>query len=257
MLLALFAGGFFVVMGFLFVRMVQDAREAARGSQCRGHFKQLVMALHFYHDTFKCFPPAYTTDSHGRRMHSWRALILPWIEQRDIVAKYDFSKPWNDPANLAMADQINLDLFHCHSEPDHGTSLMTNYVVVVGQPTAFPGAGSTTKDDITDGLEDTILLVEIANSDIRWMEPRDLEFDKLSFAINDPHRPGISSSHPRGAGVCFANGVVIRATKSLRPATVRGLLTISGGEPLRKQALTLPSDGRGGQLGETPQVSGQ
>lgn len=257
--LMLFLFAFTVItLGFFLVVGVRDAREAAHDSQCRGHFKQLTMALLEYHETFKCFPPAYTTDGDGTPMHSWRVLILPWFgsEEKDVYAQFDFTKPWDDPGNLKLAGKIHLDLFHCPSESDHGRSLMTNYVVVVGSQSAFPGQRSTALTDMTDGAENTILLVEIGNSDIHWMEPRDLDFGQLSFLVNDPHRAGISSSHPRGPGVSFANGTVIRLAESLRPATLQALITISGQEPILKQSLIVP-DGSGSRLGEGPHASGK
>ena len=127
---------------------------------------------------------------------------------------------------------------------------MTNYVVVVGDQTAFPGHRTTKLADIEDGAENTILLVEIGNSDIHWMEPRDLDFDTLSFIVNDPHRPGISSPHPCGPGVSFADGAGIRLAESLRPKTLQALITISGQESVFKKSLILPTDGSGNHLGE-------
>jgi uncharacterized protein DUF1559 len=247
---ALAVFGVLIAFGLALVRWVKDAREAAHDAQCRGHFKQLATALLYYHDTFKGFPPAYTTDRDGKPMHSWRVLILPWLEEKAVFAQYDFSKPWNDPGNLKLASQINLDLFHCPSESNHGQSVMTNYVVVVGDQSAFPGQRTTALTDMTDGVENSIFLVEIANSDIHWMEPRDLELAKMSFIVNDPHRAGISSHHPRGPGVSFADGTGIRLAESLRPETLQALITISGQEPVHKQSLILPTDGLGARLGE-------
>src|SRR5207244_4506816 len=56
-------------------------REASRRSVCVNNLKQIGLALQNYHDDFGCFPPAYIADENGRPMHSWRVLILPYIEQ--------------------------------------------------------------------------------------------------------------------------------------------------------------------------------
>lgn len=77
----------------------RGSREAGRRYQCSNNLKQIGIALHNYADTYKAFPPAYTVDSAGNRLHSWRSLILPFLEQSNLHAKIDFSKAWNDPAN--------------------------------------------------------------------------------------------------------------------------------------------------------------
>jgi hypothetical protein len=59
-------------------------------------------------------------------------------------------------------------------------------------------------DDVTDGLGTTLLLVEVANSGVHWMEPRDLDFSRMSRTINSKTRQGISSPHAGGAIVAFA-----------------------------------------------------
>ncbi|HEV3023824.1 MAG TPA: DUF1559 domain-containing protein, partial [Pirellulales bacterium] len=43
--------------------------------------------------------PAFVADDEGKPMHSWRVLILPFIEQQPLYDQYDFSEPWNGPHN--------------------------------------------------------------------------------------------------------------------------------------------------------------
>ncbi len=63
----------------LLLPAVQAAREAARRSACSNNLRQIGVALHNYSDTYGCFPPAFTVDQQGQPMHSWRALILPYL----------------------------------------------------------------------------------------------------------------------------------------------------------------------------------
>ena len=67
------------------------AREPARRSQCKNNLKQIGLALHNYHETYGAFPPAYTVDADGKRLHSWRTLILPYLDQAPLYDKIDFS----------------------------------------------------------------------------------------------------------------------------------------------------------------------
>ncbi|MEZ6144785.1 MAG: DUF1559 domain-containing protein [Planctomycetaceae bacterium] len=52
---------------------------SSRHLQCKNNLKQIMLALHNYHDDFGTFPPAYTVDENGKRMHSWRTLIWPYL----------------------------------------------------------------------------------------------------------------------------------------------------------------------------------
>ncbi len=77
----------------------RSSRGAARRAQCTNNLKQIALALHNYEQAYKSFPPAYTVDANGRPLHSWRTLILPFLEQESLYRAIDLSKPWNDPAN--------------------------------------------------------------------------------------------------------------------------------------------------------------
>ena len=66
---------------------VRSAGEAARRSQCKNNLKQIMLALHNYADDHKSYPPRYTVDANGRPLHSWRTLILPWLDQAPLFDK--------------------------------------------------------------------------------------------------------------------------------------------------------------------------
>lgn len=212
-----------------FARAVRDAGESARDSQCRGHFGQLTMALHTYHDFYGCFPPAFVAGADGKPMHSWRVLILPFLNEPELYKKYRFDEPWDGPHNRSLSGQMPA-AFRCPDAPEG--ALDTNYAVVGGPGTIFPDDHKNiTLTDIPDGTAETILLVEIATGSIPWMEPRDLNIETMSFHINDPRQPCISSPHPRGPGVAFADRITAyRIRKSFDPVTLRALVTIDGGE---------------------------
>ncbi|MBP87674.1 MAG: hypothetical protein CMJ64_13280 [Planctomycetaceae bacterium] len=86
----------------LLLPAVQAAREAARRMQCSNNIKQLGIALHNYHDTYKTFPPeaiwhgnvkGTTPTAQTVRNYTWIALTLPFIEQSALHDKIDFSQP--------------------------------------------------------------------------------------------------------------------------------------------------------------------
>lgn len=184
------------------------------------------MAVANYHETYGCLPPAYIADSNGKPMHSWRVLILPFLDYPKFYKRYKFDEPWNGPNNSKLA--LDHNIYWC---PSHGDeSDQTCYVAVTGAKTAFPAGRSVTHADLTDGPSNTIAIVEIANSGIHWMEPRDLSFDDMSFKVNaDPSR-SISSLHELGANVLLADWSTRFLGTKTPEDTIRSLLTIDGAE---------------------------
>jgi hypothetical protein len=209
---------------------VQRARDAAVASAAQGPLNQLQLAFLNYHDTYGCFPPAYIADDAGNRLHSWRALILPYVDGAELYREYDFSEPWNGPNNRRLADRM-ARIFHSPSEPD--SDRFTNYVVIVGPDTAFPGSNTTTLHDFEDGPEQTILLAEISNSNIEWLEPRDLDVETMSFHVNDKSGRSISTSRRNGTYVVFADNINTHSLpEEFPPDVLRALTTIRGREPV-------------------------
>lgn len=242
-LVRLVACVFGIGLAWYLVTGVRNARESARQSACRGRFAYLQLALRNYHEHYGTFPPAWVADADGKPMHSWRVLLLPFADGSDIYRDYRFDEPWNSPHNQQLAARSRNGRYHCPSNhrPDNDTH--TDYVVIVGPDTAFPGDRTTSLSDFRDGAENSILIVEIANSDIHWMEPRDLAVDGMSFRVNDPSRPGISSPHPSGPGVEFADRIrPIRLSENVPPETLKALTTIAGGEPVTRETLTRKDD---------------
>ena len=108
----------------------RGSREAAHRNSCHNNLKQIILGLHNYHDENGKLPPAYTVDAEGNRLHSWRTLLLPYMEGYDeLYQSIDLTKPWDDPAN-AMARETSMQLFQCPSaDLEDG---MTTYQAVVG-----------------------------------------------------------------------------------------------------------------------------
>ncbi len=214
----------------LLLPAVQAAREAARRSQCSNNLKQLALAMHNYHDTYRCFPPAYLADENGNPMHSWRVLILPFIEQQALYELYDFDQPWDSPANLSLAQTV-IPAYQCPSDPS-ATGPETSYVMVVGPGTLYDGTEPTSLQDITDGTSNTIMLVEVTGAGINWSEPRDLDLEQIALQINAPSGQGMGSKHPGGMNVAFCDGSVRFLSETIDPQTLERLITIDDGNPV-------------------------
>ncbi|MDZ4779774.1 MAG: DUF1559 domain-containing protein [Planctomycetia bacterium] len=76
----------FIVVGLLFAPVIRQLghRESYSRAGCIVNLKQIALGLLNYESTYKEFPPAYTIDADGRPLHSWRTLILPYVEQQAL-----------------------------------------------------------------------------------------------------------------------------------------------------------------------------
>ncbi len=230
----LFAAIGFIVAAFvlmIYPRIDFGVRTPARRSNCVNNLKQFGIALWNYHDTFKQFPPAYVADAEGKPMHSWRILLLPFFEEeglKELYKQYDFNEPWNGRHNSKLADKMPA-VFRCPSDESKWNE--ANYVAVVDPETAWPGASTLNVRQIKDGTSNTIMLVEVADSGINWLEPRDLTLGQAMRGFNPADiRPAISSKHADGANCLFADGSVHFLSNEIEPDLLRALLTANGGE---------------------------
>ncbi len=218
-----------VIVLFLLLLPSVGSRPPPRGqSTCLNNLKQISLALMTYDSQYGSLPPAYIADKNGRPMHSWRVLILPFLERKDLYEKYDFSEPWDGPHNSRLLEKCPI-LFRCPSASTENPSA-TNYVAVVGDSTVWPGNRCVRFEDIKDGAANTIMLVEVADSDINWMEPRDLSFGQAAVGMNVDKRHGISSNHSGIACVAYADGHIMYLPDNISPTLLRAFLTIAGGE---------------------------
>lgn len=226
-------GGFLLLfVAALFLPTVSSCHEAARRCQCMNNLKHISLALLNYEQKYGCFPPAYTVDENGRTMHSWRALILPFMEDVDEHIVYDYDKPWNSPGNIAFANQSkHYSTFYCPTEcKDEIPRRDTSYVILVG-PHAFGNVDPPRKlADITDGTSNTIMVAEMSHSGIFWTEPRDLNVSEMSETLNDLHQIGLRSKHSDGLYAAFCDGHSEYLVESMPHKLLKALITIDGNE---------------------------
>jgi len=122
-------------------------------------------------------------------------------------------------------------VYHCPSCDEPLGAGQTSYVVVVGKNTAFPGAQGRKWGELTDGPGRTLMVVETCRAKISWLEPRDLDFASMSYRIDDPKEPSISSNHGGRACVSFADGHCESVQNDRLPDLVKSMLDARDGKP--------------------------
>jgi prepilin-type processing-associated H-X9-DG protein len=197
----------------------------SRRSSCKNNLRQISLALLNYHDEFSCFPPAGIADKTGRPLHSWRVLILPYLDRADLYNAYRFDEPWDGPNNIRLGRYIP-SVYKCPSETDvqNPDDPCTSYVAVVGPRSMWPEKETVRLADAADGSSRTLHVAEVRESGIHWMEPRDLHVVQMSQAINAASGQGISSRHKEGANSMFVDGSVHWLPDNVATDTLRQLI---------------------------------
>jgi prepilin-type N-terminal cleavage/methylation domain-containing protein len=122
----------------LLLPAVQQAREAARRSQCKNNLKQLGLAVHNYLDTFKMFPTNQMTPDPFSSVNTWLTICLPYLDQSSVYDRLNFNKGGDLCSNLnglatnKTAVITQMSVFVCPSDP---TNVPKDYAMGI-QPLA-------------------------------------------------------------------------------------------------------------------------
>ncbi|MCA9052325.1 MAG: DUF1559 domain-containing protein [Planctomycetaceae bacterium] len=200
-----FGPGIFLVLMALFLPAIQQAREAARRSQCRDHLHNIVIAMHNYEAVFKVLPPG-SCDGWGESSesrYSWAVKLLPFVEQLPLYEQ--FSDRGANSKNAGLPDpgtrqdywNVDVDVFICPSDTrppqrDQSPSLLS-YKGSVGDLLddnntdtrgLFGYRSAVRFADVTDGTANTIAFAEMV---IGSADPRDIRGGvALGVNVNTP-----------------------------------------------------------------------
>lgn len=255
----------------LLMPAVQQAREAARRSQCKNNLKQIGLAMHNYHDVYGSLPMGTNSQVYGPFV-----AILPHMDQANLQELYDFNLYYTDPANEDAINTI-VPTYLCPSmvlrravpesacsEPgapaSYGASMGTSQYLGDGLFAGYNGFTSPTPvkfRDITDGQSSTIMCGEFnyqledylwsayscpaLSGQSRWGSHRwapgypgvSLGHTDGDFNVNtNANRTMWRSDHVGGAHFLMADGSLRFVTDSIDAELLDGLATRQGKEVL-------------------------
>lgn len=191
--------------------------------------------MHTYESDWGSLPPAFIANPEGKPIHSWRVLLLPYLDEDGLYGKYDFTSPWDSPENQKLVTQVP-GVFQCPGDLPIGNG-DTSYVVITGRSTAFPCSEGRPFAQFSDGLSQTILVAEMAESSIPWTAPYDLSFAAMSDNSNDGKDcriRALSDAHANCAAVALADASIHWVPNDYRAEKLKGFATVNGNEVLPK-----------------------
>lgn len=157
----------------LLLPAVQAAREAARKAQCKNNLRQIGLALHNYQSSHGVFPPGVLgtsgSTSANQKLHTWQAKILPFLEQANLDAQYDYNVRF-DHANNAAAVLQPVPVYLCPDLDDLAIGNQYAPSHYAGSAGTAPGAddgvlfpmSAIRFRDVVDGTSNTLAAGEIA-----------------------------------------------------------------------------------------------
>ena len=212
---------------------VGAAQDAAQRAQASNNLKQIALAWHNYHDTFRGFPRD-SYDADGKPLLSWRVHILPYIEQQALYEQFHLDEPWDSEHNKGLiAKMPPVYIAPGGANKDNKTV----YLAPVGEAMIMPQLKpEQIKEDakfpvglriasITDGTSNTIMVVE-ANEEVAvaWTKPQDLKINK------DEPIKGLVGLRRQGFQAALCDGSVQFFSEFIDEDLLNGLFTRNGGE---------------------------
>ena len=211
------------------VPAVAQARTAATQTAGRNNLKQIGIAWHNFHDTFKSLPPGSKKtidknhlDANGRPFLSWRVHILPFLGQQALYDNFHLDEPWDSAHNRPLLAEMP-DVYKSLGS-DTGTT--TRYL-------SFDGNGAILEDglgvhfrNVKDGTSNTLAVVEVGSDRaVPWTKPEDVEFS--------PTAPVLSLLGAIGAdgfSVLLCDGSTRTISPTTKDQTLKALITKAGSE---------------------------
>lgn len=282
----------------LLLPAVQAAREAARRSQCLNNMKQILLAFHNHSNSKGGFPPCRITTT--GQQHGWMVDLLPFLENGNAASIYNYQLNFFDAGNQAIVDTL-LPVAICPTTPSpdremdlgqtatklYGTKgyggdyFVTHLLNATSAQSAGLNCGTTANpcrpvlfvqnneentihplNLITDGLSNTVLVVEQADRSNYWiltsLQASNAALTNVNWwgawasyqhftyqgytadgksvgttcSMNCSNSQGIYSFHQQGSNVAFCDGSVRFVNQQIPVATLMSLMTRDGGEPL-------------------------
>ena len=152
--------------------------------------------------------------------------LLPYLDVgvnaggNDLYKEFHLDEPWDSPHNKKLIERMPA----VYQNPNRDNrDFKTNYLVVSGENTMFPGEEAVAIRQVTDGTSNTIMVVE-ADEAVIWTKPQDWESDE------EQPMKGLGGLRSGGFFGLRADGSVRFHSVHIDPGLIRALLTPAGGE---------------------------
>lgn len=223
---------------------------------------QIGRALQAYAEKYHVLPPASVAGPDGKPWHSWRVLLLPFLDERELYDRYRFDQPWDGPDNKKLL----IEMPNAYRDPiyrrDEGE--FTHFAACVGEDAAFSAVpvaamrdgrpdhdapGNRAWRHFRDDASFCIVAGSVAEGRIAWTKPDDVPFT-LEFpapggdsGFAAPHQALIADKHVAGGLFLYGddqNGAVAALAATSDVDAFRSALNIRDGRSPSRPDSRLP-----------------
>ena len=210
----------------------------SRTSSMTDSLKQIGIAFHSYESANGNFPPAYGINRAGKRLHSWRVLLLPYLGEEKLFEKFKLDEPWDSAHNLKVVADNPMPKVYALPGVTKPAEKVTHFQVFTGPGTLFGPAGKPLRIvEIQDGVSNTVLAA-LAAKPVPWTRPDDIPFDptldmrRLVLRFDRANKPAAKGA----THLLFADGAVQVFGATLTPQLMNAAITPSAGDTFAPHA---------------------
>ncbi len=199
---------------------IVKARDAADRMTSVNNLRQIAIAMHNYHDSYKRFPAHAIYSADGKPLLSWRVAILPYLEQDNLYRRFKLDEPWDSEHNKKLMKQMPpvYAVPGAKAKEPH----LTFYQGFVGKGAFFEGEKGTTLGGITDGTSNTLMVVEAGDA-VPWTKPEDLPYD------SEKPLPKLGGPRAGDFNAAWCDGSVRLIKKTIDPKVLHLLIQRNDG----------------------------
>lgn len=196
------------------------------------NMQAIARALNAYSDRYGTYPPPAVVDASGKKLYSWRVLILPFLGYESLYKEFELSQAWDSPTNSNLYRKMPSE-FASPNSPSALSGYETNYVLITGNGTLFPVAGPLSNKKIDS---ETILLVETMNS-VVWSEPGDIDINR-GLKVGNKSMVDMGGLHKGSFTAVTTDETSMRIPADVPQSVLDALVTANGGEKVQTKSFT-------------------
>ncbi len=207
-------------------QLTSPARNRGQRLSTLNSLKQIGLAMHNFHDAYGHFPPQSLASKDGKRLLSWRVLILPFLEHTALYQEFHLDEAWDSPHNIKLVAKMPFAYRGSQTDPEVIAAGKTRMVAPLTKDSIFgrPGGGISFRS-IKDGTSNTLLVVEAApDQAVIWTKPEDVEMpqENLLSVLLDAAADGFHALIADGSARLFP--------QTVDDETLKAVLSIDGKE---------------------------